>query len=70
MQGLELLELIPFGILSDRYGRRLFIFLQTFSAATSSIWLIVVGLFAPSRVEIVLSLIVLQRLSMKYFLSR
>ena len=39
----ELVELIPFGIISDKYSRKLFLFLLSFSMAASSAWIMAVG---------------------------
>lgn len=39
----ELVDLIPFGILSDKYGRKPFLFLYAFSTAASSRWTVTVG---------------------------
>ena len=39
----ELVELIPFGIISDKYSRKLFLFLLSFSMAASSGWIMAVG---------------------------
>lgn len=43
LENLELVDLIPFGILSDKYGRKPFLFLYAFSIAASSGWIIAVG---------------------------
>ena len=43
LENLELVELIPFGIPSDKYSRKLFLFLFSFSVAASSGWIMAVG---------------------------
>ncbi len=47
----ELVDLIPFGILSDKYGRKPFLFLYTFSIAISSGGIIAVGKICYRKVS-------------------